>query len=581
MRAAGTLLVASLLPATSPRAAQQTPPRDVRTEAPAPIGTASLAGLVVTGDADARPLRMAHVVIIGALTGTLRVSSTDADGRFSFTGLPADRYVVGASRPPFLGAVAGAKRAGRPGTPIAVADGQKVTGVIVRLPPGASIAGVITDPAGQPASRATVALRQWRMQGGERTPVGVSGLNTSTDDRGRYRFFGLPPGEYILVGFGGDGPPPGARRLTDADVDSALKGSSLPAPPPDPQPVQLAPVYFPGTTREADAGSIVLSVGEERQGVDFRLDMVRTARVQGMVVTSDGQPATQVQISVGFAPPVVFSTYREAFRQDGSFAFPGLTPGSYQIVASISQGPTLQVGSAKVEVDGTDQSGIVITVRPAFSFTGRLVFDGASPPGLGGRRVPIRNLRPLWGSDVAISPTNASGTFDVTRVSPGRYMLGGPLFFGATNDSVTWALQSVVVDGRDVTDLPFDVDANQPPRDVVVSYGDRWQGLTGRLQLSTGTAATDYTVIVFPADRAYWLPGSRRILTSRPGTDGQYVLSGPGPLTLPAGEYLLAAVTDIGRDEQFDPAFLASLAGSAVRVTIGPGEPKRQDLVIR
>lgn len=572
-------VLAALISASSPSTAQQT--RDARPLLqPLPVGTGAVSGMVVTGDAVARPLRMANVLIIGAFTGALHVTSTDASGRFSFTDLPADRYVVGASRPPFLGAVAGAKRPGRPGTPIALAEGQRITDVIVLLPPGASIAGVLTDPSGQPAVRAAVAVRQWRMQGAERALVTVSGVSGVTDERGRYRLYGFPPGEYVVVAQGSG--VPNARRLSDADVDAALKGGAVAAAPAE-QSLQFAPVYFPGTTRASDAAAIALGIGEDRQGIDFRMETVRTARVEGTVVTSDGQPVDQALVQMTTASGNVITSVRSGVAQDGRFAFTGLVPDTYQITATPNRTQPPQFASVRIDVEGTDQAGITVTLGPPLAFTGRLVFDGTSPPALAGRRIPLRNVMAGLGSDLTaqISPTTATGAFEVTRVSPGRYMLGGPLFFGATNDSVTWALQSVVVDGRDVTDLPFDVDANQPPRDVVVTYGDRWQGLTGRLQLSTGTAATDYTVIVFPADRAYWLPGSRRILTSRPGTDGQYVLSGPGPLTLPAGEYLLAAVTDIGRDEQFDPAFLASLAGSAVRVTIGPGEPKRQDLVIR
>jgi hypothetical protein len=58
-------------------------------------------------------------------------------------------------------------------------------------------------------------------------------------------------------------------------------------------------------------------------------------------------------------------------------------------------------------------------------------------------------------------------------------------------------------------------------------------------------------------------------------------LSGAGPTTLPPGKYLLAAVTDIDRDEQFDPAFLGALVPAAVPVTLQPGEKRVQDLVIK
>src|SRR5436190_9419265 len=116
-----------------------------------------------------------------------------------FTALPADRYTVGVSKPPYLGTVAGARRPARPGTAIVVADAQKVTNVAVRMPMGAAITGTVADEKGQPAINVEMSLQQWKMQGGERSLVQAGGRQ-QTDDRGRYRFFGLQPGEYVVSG---------------------------------------------------------------------------------------------------------------------------------------------------------------------------------------------------------------------------------------------------------------------------------------------------------------------------------------------------------------------------------------------
>jgi len=218
------------------------------------------------------------------------------------------------------------------------------------------------------------------------------------------------------------------------------------------------------------------------------------------------------------------------------------------------------------------------------AFSAKIAFEGtAAAPALAGRRVPFRGL--TSGGNAAANPqvaaTNATGAFNVTGLVPGQYLLGGPLFFGATSDSVTWTLQSVIADGRDVTDLPLAIAADAIPRDVVVTYSDRWQELSGRLRQSSNAPATDYTIVVFPADQKYWLPASRRILTVRPDTDGQFRLGGPGPVALPPGAYLVAAVTDLERDEQFDPAFLGALVTSALPVTLQPGERKTQDVVLK
>jgi len=612
MRLMGLLLALAI---AGPAAQSQTQQRDARVAAPAPpAGTAALSGIVVSSTDNARQVRQAAVVIIGTTTGVLKVTSTDANGRFAFTGLPADRYLVGASKPPYLGAVAGAKRPARPGTPVALANGQTINNVTIQLPPGSAISGTVTDERGQPAANVVINLMQGRMQNGERVlTMAPGGYGTATDERGRYRIYGLAPGEYVVVasprqaalGIGFRG----VTALSAADVDAALKapapnnsltsapgasvspGPSQPPPPAPPPPaLAYAMVFYPGTPRASEAGPVALAVGEDRQNVDFRLELVRLAKVEGTVTGIDALPAgTLVSLpassQIGGGSAGIMSVSRVA--PDGRFTLPNLSPGSYNLIATAFAGPggTLPVfGAVTVDVMGADQSAIQVALQPALSFPARIAFAGtATPPPLAGYRIAVRQLPPLMLSapGPVVAPTGATGAFTITGVIPGRYVIGGPLFLGANSSSMTWSLASVTVDGRDVTDLPVDIGPNNVPKDVVITYGDQSQELSGRLQQSSGTPATDYTIVVFPADKAYWIPGSRRILTTRSGTDGQFRLGGPGFITLPAGDYLLAAVSEIDKDEQFDPAFLTSLQPAAVRVTVKPGEKKTQNLSIR
>jgi hypothetical protein len=599
-----TLAVTVLAGAAQPQSAQ-TPQRDTRTQPAtlAPAGTATLSGVVVAAADAAQRVRLAPVVIIGTTTGVLRVAATDTDGRFSFTGLPADRYLVGASKAPYLGAVAGAKRPARPGTPIALADGQRITNVTIQLPMGAAISGVVTDERGQPALGVKVNLMQARIQNGERV-LAMGPGSTSTDERGRYRIFGLPPGEYVVVASARSFSS-GIRTLTDAEVDAALKAPSAappgtfgsgpgappavaPAAPPASPAVAYAPVFFPGTTRASDASPVVLGVGEDRQNIDFRLELVRTAKIEGTVSGMDALPPGAMAIlrassQVGNGPAGGMSVSR--ILPDGRFTLANMAPGSYTLVTTAAAGPTASLfATATIEVAGADQSGIQLALQPALSFPARIAFAGtAAAPPLAGYRIPVRQLPPVILSAPApvVPPTGATGTVTVTGVMPGRYVIGGPLFFGADASSLTWALESVTVDGRDVTDLPIEIGPGAVPKDVVITYGDRSQELSGRLQQVSGAPAAGYTVVIFPADKAYWIPGSRRILTTHAGTDGQFRLGGPGLITLPAGDYLLAAVSDMDKDEQFDPAFLTSLQPAAVRVTVKPGGKTTRDLRIK
>jgi hypothetical protein len=561
----------------------QTPAREASAPQGTPTGAGTIRGIVRTADGG-RPLRLAHVVLIGAATGTLRVSETDADGSFAFERLPADRYVIGASKPPYLGAVAGARRPGRPGTSIALADGQTITDITVALPLGAAISGTIVDEAGRPGTGVAVGLQQWHLENGERVLGAGPASIVATDERGRYRIFGLLPGDYAVVALRLNGAP-AVRELTDAEVDTALRNArAAPTPRADPA-VRYAPEFFPGTTRASEAGLITLGAGEDRQGVDFRLELVRMARVEGLVTVADSQLLPGARVTIATAPGRALQTTMSAgVMPDGRFTLSNVLPGSYSLMAAGGGAQAGYAATATLDVEGTDQGGIQLTLRPPMALAGQLVFDGTLvAPALAGRRIPLRVLTPGVSNTTGpqVSETKADGSFVIARLAPGRYVLGGPLFFGANADSMIWSLESVIVDGRDFTDLPIEVTSEAPPKNVVVTYSDHVQQLSGRLQQPTGAAATDYTVVLFPEDKAYWLPGSRRILTVRPGTDGRFTFAGAGPLAVPPGRYLLAAVRDISRDEQFDPSFLSALVPTAAALTIQAGESKTQDLRIK
>jgi hypothetical protein len=95
------------------------------------------------------------------------------------------------------------------------------------------------------------------------------------------------------------------------------------------------------------------------------------------------------------------------------------------------------------------------------------------------------------------------------------------------------------------------------------------------LQTAAGDAASDVFVIAYSSDRRHWGPNARRVQAVRPGVDGKYVIK-----DLPAGEYLVAAVTDVDQDEWQDPAFLERLQSASVKVPIAEGEKKTLDLRI-
>jgi uncharacterized protein (DUF2141 family) len=131
---------------------------------------------------------------------------------------------------------------------------------------------------------------------------------------------------------------------------------------------------------------------------------------------------------------------------------------------------------------------------------------------------------------------------------------------------------------RDLLDDPLEVSAatSALPDAVVVTFSDRHPELTGTLQSAAGQPASEFFVIVFPTERRWWAPGSRRVRATRPASDGRFSV-----LDLPAGDYFVAALTDVEADEWKSATFLDQLIGAAVKVTIRDGERTFQDLRLR
>lgn len=627
------------------------PGRDV---APTPVvGTSSLAGRVVADDSTGQPIRRARVTITSIDAGVIRTATTDDAGRYSFGSLPASRYTLSVNKPGYVRMTYGAKRADRPGTPVTVGEGQQLTGLDMALTRGGVITGRVLDETGQPAFGASIRVMQYRTVQGERTlmPAALGLVSSeSTDDRGMYRLYGLPPGEYVVSATPRASTSGEIRAMTDAEIRQAiaaaqqsagLSGSiaagrsggagapgTAPAVPREYATVGYAPVYYPGTTQAASAATITIGAGEERSSVDFQLQLVRTAKIEGTVVVPPGIPPESVQLAmtpggpnaVPGALPITLLT-RVSPGPDGKFTYSAVAPGQYTITARATQrapnapaapggrgggevvgftriggagdapmmlsmggggGGPAYWATAEVSVDGANLSNITLSLQPGMTVSGRIQFDAkkmSAPTDFSRARVQMLPVQTGGGPTVVTlgsmpsTTIDASGRFTFSGVTPGRYRVEAsmPMELGAG-----WRLKSVVVKGRDAFDFPLDIGPGEDVSDAVVTFTDVTQEVSGTLQDATGRPAPDYTIVVFPADRRLWTaPMTRRIRAVRPGTDGRFTVP-----NLPAGEYRIAALTDIAPGEQTDPAFLEELVNASVAFALGDGEKKTQDLRI-
>ena len=549
--------------------------------------TVSFAGVVTTDDAQPRPLRRAIVTATAAEMTGARQAVTDDDGRFAFSNLPPGRYSLVADKPGYVKTFHGSKRpGGTQGTPVAVLAGQPAPTIAIRVPRGAVITGTIRDQFGTPVSTAQVNVKQAVVVNGRRQMTDVPNLKVATtDDLGRYRIYGLPPGEYAvfcsLPGINYSG----VIETNSADVEAVLRElragrTAPPASAAAPRQVSMSGGYMPGVQNADNAQLMTLAAGEERAGADILIGALRALSVSGMSIGPGGAPMRNIMTAIVNTATGTRIGYGGWPEPDGRFVLSALPPGRYTLMGRAAENNAGETSDmpyyAQAEFVLTDQniSGIVLQFERGITVTGRIVPPpGAAPGAVANVRLgadPIDAFASLVPARV-IAATRPDGTFVLDGVGPGKWRVTGASL------PTGWSLRSAMLGGRDTLDVPFEVRLGQPIAGLTVTMTDQPTELTGTVLDASGKPTSEYSMLAFSTERALWTTSPRRVsVAGRLSSDGRYRIAG-----LPPGEYHLVVVTEVSPTDLDDPAFLESLIPAAVKVALGEGERKVQDYKVR
>ncbi len=620
---------------------QQTPARDTSVTVAAATGSGVIRGVVVaaasggaTDDASRKPLRQVRVALGGVPGG--RYATTDAMGAFSFTGLPAGTYTLTASKAAYLTTAFGAGAPGRAGTTIVLSDKQVVEATI-NLVPGGVIGGVIRDGRGRPLPGTDVGVVPLPTLDVPRPSF--SGAPATTDDRGEYRLYGVPPGHYYVVAApGGYMPSAVAGRRTVEENDALLeqlqrRGSGAEAPVPGAPPKKIeplpnaptsayAPIYYPGTPRVDDASVVTVSAGAERLGVDFSFAPVRAATVEGSVQGAVSNLA-RVELNLMIDGPQFqsFSGGRPILSQSpdaqGRFRYQNMAPGRYTILAralEAESGPapppgqngTFSVSSpvgsssapaeapegrdylfarADLDIDGGDVGGVALSLMPGAIATGIVKFE----PGTAAVPTDLASLLIRFAYPSAVGTSISNGT------TIGTQFLAGPTV--SVRPDGTWTARGIPPATFNVSaTLPAAISKDWRLRSAMLDGRDL---LDGPIDVLPGQTLSG---IVFTLiDRHSELSGAITGATGRPVSDyvvvvlpvdqqlwtrGSRRIKSVRPGTdgrfsikdLPSGDYLIAAVTDVLPSDLMDAQWLSAVAAAGVKVTITDGGKTIQDL---
>jgi hypothetical protein len=521
-------------------------------------GSASISGLVTSDEPQPRPLRRARVMLRGTDPVGAAVITND-DGTFAFEGLAAGRYAVSAAKDAYVTVNHGAPWQGAQGRRIVLRDGEART-IAIRLPRGGVIAGAIADAFGQPAPGVSVSALMWQYMTatGERRLVSSGRSAGVTDDRGQYRIYGLPAGEYFVLAAGAFRPD---RRSLVTTVGSDIR------------PIAQVPVAYPGSASPEGATTIAVAAGEERTGVDFAVQYAAASSISGIITSPHaGMTPLLVFLQTNGIGTTGIRVGRAGASADGAFEFEGLAPGSYTLVSTHGS-PVKAIAVADFVVEGQDISNVQLTAQALPVFAGRIEFEGRQQPHqlkVASQIMPLRFM--LRGVDASLSPNlqvSEDGRFLVSDFVPGPYVLtdAGRGIRAAISG---WWIRSVALDGLELLDAPLELKQSE---NVIVTLSDRASDLNGIVRGAQGAPVPEQSVVAFSTNRDHWFHQSRRVAGTFTDASGAYSIR-----NLPAGDYLLATTAGLSPNEWFNPSVLQRLTQGAQPFTLRDLEIRKLDL---
>jgi protocatechuate 3,4-dioxygenase beta subunit len=496
-------------------------------------------------------LPLARAVVTIAKQGDSKQLSarTDTEGSYEFAGLEPGGYSgfveAGEHRATHLrqGIVDPVNRRGT----VLVAAGEVRADIDVALSRSFAITVRVVDEWGGPLSRLRVKVMDVR--GSQR-----NSLSRTTDDLGRLRIYGLPPGRYVicaeLFGFGDSGGRSGAA------------------------PDQFIGTCYPSAANEREA-EIVQLEGADIENLEIRMRRGRTFSISGIVLDASGTPSPDAMMSFqrferrgGWGTSIHIGP-------DARFTIANVSPGDYAITANIGgpYRPELrrepEAGYYPVRVDVSDVDGIVVTTAKTFDVHGRVMLEDA-----GGASQDTRLPRLMIAARLAGDPVPGSGSSRMAMMGEDRRFVLDGIFGRRTLEFANvprgWYVKSIRYRGREVIDTSVEFTPDGGELDIILSA--RGAVIQGRVLDDRGNPLGRARVLMVRAgDDLNGLEPFTSVVASR---NGEF-RTGPAR----AGEYLLVALPP-GSPHPYasDRDQLKALLASAERIAVGAYEERTVDL---
>jgi len=537
--------------------------------APQALRTGLVEGSVIEA-ATGQPLKDATVTLSFVGPRPEREMKTDEKGLFAFIDVEPGQYELKVEQPGYLtqkyGQIAYDSLVGR--NLVVQAGGRyNVPFPMVRA---AIVSGRIYDTNRQPVAKAELQLLTIRYDStGQRALYRLTtALPVNTDDRGEYRFEGVPPGDYYVKA--------AYRSLPANQVGVSVQANNV------------AATYYPGVTSPDEARTVQVAAGADVQAIDFSLPAPSPFKISGRIVN----PFLQKQ------PPLYdyYLVSRDVRVREGEgivpdqdpatdrFEFHNVPRGSYDLYVAFHLGEprtNLQIYSVRIAIDVVDRdvTDLTVVIDSGIDIKGETKLAADANATI---RPNFSDVQPLFvvtdGMPSILSPTaflarqrfvQQDGTFEIPHVPFGRYRL----LVSLPGPMRAYYASAARLGTEDILGQVFEINSDTTGP-LVIELSDAGATMAGVVTDRSGVPVSGAQVVLMPPinlrlDQTAYKGGTTN-------EQGRFTISTIRPAAYTA--FAFTRRTDIGA--LMNAEFMGTYLNFGVPVDISKARMIRQDLTV-
>ena len=526
-------------------------------------------------------------------------AQADANGRFTIKDVAPGQYTLEAEQLGFFD-IPGRQA-------LASVDPAKPANVSVGLLAGGTITGRVKNAAGKLLPNANVTAYKITYINGKIVPEAQS--SQSTDDRGEYRMFWLPPGDYVVLA------DPPSYPLSNPGNAPAAGGPRGGAPPQGPMSTpQFMRTFYPRSLTTQDAGIIAVKSGDQLSGMDITVQKATTYKITGELhaplytgtapppargrggrgANADPNAPQRIQGFLGLEyrdPSVIdmrstnlggtvpaVGTFFLTSGEDGfraTFEVRDVLPGEYYLVPRVNNavpaGPGIfGINRIPVDIRDRDIMGLAIELVPSQIVTGILTIDGHAPGNVTVRVAigAVGNPSPTYQgiSARAVVANPDDGTLTIGNAAQTRYRLetvaGPPDLY----------VSDLRVGAISAFDSGFEV-GKEPLPPLQISLRSGAGTVEGIVRDSANRPIANAMIVVVPPEARR----ENRVLYKTATSDaaGKFTVRGIAP-----GSYKVFAFEGLAGGEFYNSRFLSKYESRGKSINVGQGGTTTESLTI-